>query len=53
MTSYRPRIVEAQVTTRMRTHGAVLITGPKAVGKPRRLAGSQPLKCGLTRIERP
>lgn len=44
MTSYRPRIVEAQVSTRLRTHGAVLITGPKAVGKTttaRRFAASE------------
>ncbi|HET7177860.1 MAG TPA: DUF4143 domain-containing protein, partial [Solirubrobacterales bacterium] len=33
MSSYRKRIVEAQVEARLRTHGAVLITGPKAVGK--------------------
>jgi predicted AAA+ superfamily ATPase len=29
----RSRIAEAQVEARLRTHGAVLLTGPKAVGK--------------------
>lgn len=33
MLDQRKRIVEEQVETRLRTHGAVLITGPKAVGK--------------------
>lgn len=33
MTSYRPRIVETLVQARLRTHGAVLLTGAKAVGK--------------------
>jgi predicted AAA+ superfamily ATPase len=33
MSSYRERIVEEQLRARLRTHGAVLITGPKAVGK--------------------
>lgn len=30
---YRERIVHEQIEARLRTHGAVLITGPKAVGK--------------------
>lgn len=30
---YRPRIVEPLVAARLRTHGAVLLTGAKAVGK--------------------
>jgi predicted AAA+ superfamily ATPase len=30
---HRERIVEALVAARLRTHGAVLLTGPKAVGK--------------------
>ncbi|MGA2166021.1 MAG: AAA family ATPase, partial [Solirubrobacteraceae bacterium] len=30
---HRGRIVERLVETRLRTHGAVLLTGPKAVGK--------------------
>lgn len=29
----RPRLIEPHVASRLRTHGAVLITGPKAVGK--------------------
>jgi predicted AAA+ superfamily ATPase len=33
MSKKRKRIVENQVQGRLRTHGAVLITGPKAVGK--------------------
>jgi len=33
MAEQRERIVEGQVQGRLRTHGAVLITGPKAVGK--------------------
>lgn len=33
MNENRRRIIEAQVEARLRTHGAVLITGPKAVGK--------------------
>lgn len=33
MAQYRPRIVEPLVAARLRTHGAVLLTGPKAVGK--------------------
>jgi predicted AAA+ superfamily ATPase len=33
MTSLRARIIEPHVAARLRTHGAVLITGPKAVGK--------------------
>lgn len=33
MVEQRKRIVESQVRGRLRTHGAVLITGPKAVGK--------------------
>src|SRR5690625_6792276 len=44
MTVYRLRSVEALVESRMRTHGAVLITGPKAVGKTttaRSLAASE------------
>ncbi|HEX5763077.1 MAG TPA: DUF4143 domain-containing protein [Solirubrobacterales bacterium] len=28
-----PRVVESQVSDRLRTHGAVLLTGPKAAGK--------------------
>jgi predicted AAA+ superfamily ATPase len=31
--SYRERIAETLVEARLRTHGAVLLTGPKAVGK--------------------
>lgn len=33
MTQLRPRIVEYDIVTRLRTHRAVLLTGPKAVGK--------------------
>ncbi len=33
MTSYRHRIIEVLVTRRLRTHGAVALVGPKAVGK--------------------
>lgn len=33
MPRHRKRIVESQVEARLRTHGAVLLTGPKAVGK--------------------
>lgn len=33
MPQYRPRTVEPLVAARLRTHGAVLLTGPKAVGK--------------------
>src|SRR6188768_232132 len=33
MSRQRVRIVENQVQGRLRTHGAVLVTGPKAVGK--------------------
>lgn len=33
MTDLRPRVVEHDITRRLRTHGAVLLTGPKAVGK--------------------
>lgn len=33
MAKQRERVVEGQVVARLRTHGAVLITGPKAVGK--------------------
>lgn len=33
MPEQRERIVEGQVQGRLRTHGAVLVTGPKAVGK--------------------
>ena len=33
MPGKRKRIVEGQVEARLRTHGAVLVTGPKAVGK--------------------
>lgn len=31
--SFKPRTIEALVSARLRTHGAVLIEGPKAVGK--------------------
>lgn len=44
MAEPRERIVEGQVQARLRTHGAVLVTGPKAVGKTttaRRFAGSE------------
>jgi uncharacterized protein len=33
MAAKRRRIVETKIADRLRTHGAVLITGPKAVGK--------------------
>jgi uncharacterized protein len=33
MAAQRKRIVEDQIEARLRTHGAVLISGPKAVGK--------------------
>lgn len=33
MVDLRRRVVEEQVEARLRTHGAVLLTGPKAVGK--------------------
>lgn len=33
MADYRKRIVEERIAGRLRTHGAVLLTGPKAVGK--------------------
>lgn len=33
MTHLRRRVVEGLVTSRLKTHGGVLITGPKAVGK--------------------
>jgi uncharacterized protein len=33
MDRYRSRIVEPLVTSRLRTHGAVLLTGAKAIGK--------------------
>lgn len=33
MANPRQRVVEGQIAARLRTHGAVLITGPKAVGK--------------------
>lgn len=33
MIDYRPRLVEQQIAAKLRTHGAVLVTGPKAVGK--------------------
>jgi uncharacterized protein len=44
MQESRERIVEDQIERRLRTHGAVLITGPKAVGKTttgRRFAASE------------
>ena len=33
MTSQRERVIEGLIEGRLRTHGAVLVTGPKAVGK--------------------
>lgn len=33
MTTYRPRVVDVELTQRLRVNGAVLIDGPKAVGK--------------------
>jgi predicted AAA+ superfamily ATPase len=33
MAEQRKRVVEDQLQGRLRTHGAVLVTGPKAVGK--------------------
>lgn len=33
MDTFRKRIIEEHVADRLRTHGAVLLTGPKAVGK--------------------
>ena len=44
MAEQRERVVEGQVRARLRTHGAVLVTGPKAVGKTttaRRFAASE------------
>lgn len=44
MAEQRERVVEGQVQARLRTHGAVLVTGPKAVGKTttaRRFAASE------------
>ncbi len=44
MASYRTRVIEDLVSDRLRTHGAVLIRGPKAVGKTttaRRFAASE------------
>src|SRR3954471_11574824 len=44
MAEGRGRIVEGQLQARLRTHGAVLVTGPKAVGKTttaRRFAASE------------
>lgn len=44
MADLRPRIIEQAVATRLRTHGAVLLAGPKAVGKTttaRRFAASE------------
>jgi len=44
MAAHRKRIVEELVARRLKTHGAVLITGPKAVGKTttaRTLAASE------------
>jgi uncharacterized protein len=44
MNGHRARIVESLVEGRLRTHGAVLLTGPKAVGKTttaRRFAASE------------
>ena len=33
MSDYRPRIIQKMISARLRTHGAVAVTGPKAVGK--------------------
>ena len=33
MADYRERVIEKRVAARLRTHGAVLLEGPKAVGK--------------------
>ena len=33
MADYRERVIEERVAARLRTHGAVLLEGPKAVGK--------------------
>jgi len=33
VTDFRPRIIEQRVADRLRTHGGVLLAGPKAVGK--------------------
>lgn len=33
MNAYRPRVVDAELATKMRVTGAVLVDGPKAVGK--------------------
>jgi predicted AAA+ superfamily ATPase len=44
MSDHRARIVESLVQARLRTHGAVLLTGPKAIGKTttaRRFAASE------------
>lgn len=44
MAEQRERVVEGQLQGRLRTHGAVLVTGPKAVGKTttaRRFAASE------------
>jgi predicted AAA+ superfamily ATPase len=44
MAEQRKRVVEGQLQGRLRTHGAVLVTGPKAVGKTttaRRFAASE------------
>lgn len=44
MAEQRKRVVEDQLQGRLRTHGAVLVTGPKAVGKTttaRRFAASE------------
>ncbi len=35
MTDYRPRVVDGELTQRMAAMGAVLVDGPKAVGKTR------------------
>jgi uncharacterized protein len=44
MAEQRKRVIEGQLQGRLRTHGAVLLTGPKAVGKTttaRRFAASE------------
>jgi uncharacterized protein len=44
MHNLRERLIEQLIEARLRTHGAVLLTGPKAVGKTttaRRFAASE------------
>lgn len=44
MATYKPRVVEERLAARLRTHGAVLLVGPKAAGKTttaRRFANSE------------